>query len=232
LHEALALQIVCGHLSRSSTASALWLDTTGDFSPLRAIDVLRSYTGQASATVLERLQVALAFNIDSVYDIFDSINHNPQPTIKFIVIDAITILLGPNLSAVSSEGHAAMATFVRQLRAIAQANNIFVLVINTTTSTPYGVSNPLSSFVSTTRKPSLGPTFTFLVDATVWLAKMDRSGQNEDETVHVAEVFKSRTSGIRRWCLFGIHDGILIATSERSSATTVTSTERLRKSGS
>jgi len=48
---------------------------------------------------MERLQVALAFDTESVYDILDTIDSS----MKFVVIDTITPLLSPNLSAVSSE---------------------------------------------------------------------------------------------------------------------------------
>jgi len=161
---------------------------------------------QNIGTVMERLQVALAFDTESVYDILDTIDSS----MKFVVIDTITPLLSPNLSAVSSEGHAMMATFVRQLHSIAQTYDLFVLVINTTTWTPDRGPNPLSNFVTTTRKPALGPTFTFLVDATLWLSKTDGSGRNEGDALHVMEVFKSRCTRTRRWCLFRICDGVLV----------------------
>jgi hypothetical protein len=66
-------------------------------------------------------------------------------------------------------------------------------VINTTTAMPDGMSNPLSNFVTTKRKPALGPTFSALVDATLWLARADQVGADGRE-MYVAEVFKSRNS--------------------------------------
>lgn len=45
-----------------------------------------------------------------------------------IVIDTITTLLGPLLSAVSAQGHAMMIGFMRQLRLFSQSHSCSVLV--------------------------------------------------------------------------------------------------------
>lgn len=45
-----------------------------------------------------------------------------------IVVDAITPLLGPLLSAVSAQGHAIMDGMMRELRALAQRHSLPVLV--------------------------------------------------------------------------------------------------------
>lgn len=51
-----------------------------------------------------------------------------------------------------------------------------------------------SAFLSTIRKPALGPSFTFLTDTTVWLSRDTGGGDAEDgSTTYVAEVFRSRT---------------------------------------
>lgn len=61
-------------------------------------------------------------------------------------------------------------------------------VVNTSTKcTPH---NPDSVFASTDRKPALGPSFTFLTDTTLWLAK--RGSAEDGSATHVAEVFRSR----------------------------------------
>ena len=41
-HKTLALQIACNHLSLNPGRTALWIDTTGEFSPARADALLRS----------------------------------------------------------------------------------------------------------------------------------------------------------------------------------------------
>lgn len=57
---------------------------------------------------------------------------------------------------------------------------------------PGGGSNPASAFSGTTAKPSLGPTFSYLVDATLWLAKANQVLATDKEDLYVAEIFKSR----------------------------------------
>jgi len=132
------------------------------------------------------------------------------------VVDAITPLVGPLLSAVSAQGHTIMDGLMRELRTLAQKHSLSVLVgaitftlcpipptvpnqviNNTTSSYP---NNPQSVFASTVRKPALGPSFTALTDATLWLSKynpteeMAMSDYDGSYTAHVAEVFRSRTT--------------------------------------
>jgi len=70
--------------------------------------------------------------------------------------------------------------------------------------------NPASAFAYTARKPALGPSFAFLTDATLWLARPQtpegekqepepEGGGPEPETraddeLRVAEVFRSKVS--------------------------------------
>lgn len=52
-----------------------------------------------------------------------------------------------------------------------------------------------SNFEFTNRKPALGPSFTYMTDATIWLSKADqlRRESSEDKgTVHTAEILRSR----------------------------------------
>ena len=57
---------------------------------------------------------------------------------------------------------------------------------------PAGESNPASAFSGTTAKPSLGPTFSYLVDAILWLAKANQVLLTDKGDLYVAEIFKSR----------------------------------------
>jgi RAD51-like protein 3 len=61
-------------------------------------------------------------------DIHSQTNSPSAARIRIIVIDSITPLLGPMLSAVSSQGHAIMTTFMRQLRALSQAFELCIFV--------------------------------------------------------------------------------------------------------
>lgn len=214
----LALQVVLRHLSTVFDSSALWIDTTGDFAPERIPAMLEHYTGQAASTVLERLQVALAFDIEAAHEVLDELyasladDLSTGSTMRCVVIDAVTPLLGPLLSAVSSQGHAVMTAFMRQLRTLAETFSLTVLVINSSTlSSPL---NPDSAFLTTNRKPALGPSFTFLTDTTLWLGKFlpeDGTRDSSDQTTHIAEIFRSRVAYSKTWCCFRIVDGILSA---------------------
>ncbi|EPT01403.1 hypothetical protein FOMPIDRAFT_1120629 [Fomitopsis schrenkii] len=190
----LALQFGLRHLASDHNVGALWMDTTGEFSADDIPPLLESYEGHALNTVLERLQIALAFDVETALDVLEmlrtTLSSHPDapPVVRCVVIDNITALLGPLLSAVSSQGHAIMATFMRQLQDLAQAFSLTILVVNTSTKcTPH---NPDSVFASTDRKPALGPSFTFLTDTTLWLAK--RGSAEDGSATHVAEVFRSR----------------------------------------
>ena len=63
------------------------------------------------------------------------------------------------------------------------------VVNNTSASLPH---NPLSAFSSTVRKPALGPSFTFLTDCTIWLARQEDA--EAGSSTHAAEIFKSRSA--------------------------------------
>lgn len=135
-------------------------------------------------------------------------NASPNPRARLVIIDSVTSLLAPSLSAVSSHGHAIMTTFMQHLRIMARSyyltflvsiytfyitlSNPLEIVNNTSASHPH---NPLSAFSSTTRKPALGPSFTFLTDCTIWLVRHEGMTNAEaGSSMHVAEIFKSRTT--------------------------------------
>ncbi|KAH9949902.1 P-loop containing nucleoside triphosphate hydrolase protein [Amylocystis lapponica] len=201
-------------------SGVLWMDTTGDFNPERIPALLPEVNGEAAATVLERFQVALAFDIEAAHEVLETMRLSLSvrlfgsafpPIVRCVVIDSITPLLGPLLSAVSSRGHAIMTSFMRQLRALADAFSLTILVINSSTvSSPRNLD---SAFVSTARKPALGPSFTFLTDTTVWLSDYKEDGQrhrDEEGSIHIAEIFRSRTTLSKTWCSFRIKEGVLL----------------------
>ncbi|TCD61843.1 hypothetical protein EIP91_007833 [Steccherinum ochraceum] len=172
---ALALQIVLRQLSQSPNSSAVWIDTTGDASPDRISAMLSSLPeNEGALTVLQRLQITRAFDLDALREALEEVQLMTnvgveQPTVRTVVIDTITPIFRPLLSAVTSQGHASMATFMQQLRSLAEESSITFIVLNgTSASAP---NNPSSVFASTDRKPGLGPSFTYMTDATLWLAK-------------------------------------------------------------
>ncbi|KAG1860555.1 hypothetical protein C8R48DRAFT_673766 [Suillus tomentosus] len=88
-----------------------------------------------------------------------------------LVLDFITSFLLRSLSAVSSQGHAIMTTFIHRVRELARTFGIIIMVINgTSAAAPF---NQSSAFASTIRKPAFaqGPSFTFMTDCTLWSSK-------------------------------------------------------------
>ncbi|KAL0956865.1 hypothetical protein HGRIS_002973 [Hohenbuehelia grisea] len=212
-----ALLVVLRHLSNFPESFALWIDATGDFSAERATQLLDSCAGSQAEceTVLDRLQVSLAFDLDSAYEALDSarVALESSTAIQYIVIDTITNLLSPLLSATSSQGHATMTHFMRQLRELAHEFGITILVLNNATrSTP---NNPHTVFESE-KKPALGPSFPFLTDATLWLwcppgSHFSEDDESSEETVHVAEILRSKTTQSKVWCTFRSKNGMILA---------------------
>ncbi|KAH7884633.1 P-loop containing nucleoside triphosphate hydrolase protein [Phlebopus sp. FC_14] len=206
----LALQIVLRLLSSRADVSVLWMDTTGDFSVQRTADMARQLEGEASETALERLEVSLVLNLEIAQDVLEELRASlsnlvlsPRP--RCVVVDSVTPLLAPSLSAVSSQGHANMTTFMQHLRFLARTYSLTFLIINDTSSSP-----PSSAFPWTNRRPALGPSFAFLSDCTLWLAKQESSnGADTGYTTHTAEVFRSRTTYSGTWCTFEIRQGLL-----------------------
>ncbi|KAG6828880.1 hypothetical protein H0H92_006436 [Tricholoma furcatifolium] len=206
---ALALNIILRHLSESEDARAVWVDTTGDFSVERAAEILKTFESEASSTALERLQISLAFDIESVYNVLEqlkssyNVSTDPRPTC--VVFDAITPLLSPLLSAVSARGHAVMTDLMRYLRVFARSNACPILVTNHTS-----LLVPNSDYKSAARKPALGPSFQFMTDATIWLSKHNQDSTSNGEreyTVRSAEVLRSNCMMSKARALFKISQG-------------------------
>ena len=96
------------------------------------------------------------------------------------------------------------------------------------TSTQAKASNNYSAFVDTIRQPSLGPSFAFLTDLTIWLSRSDQNTGDRDEDTFIVEVFRSRNAvcfvslhaqsirnsifqSSRTWCTLTIRNGIVYA---------------------
>ncbi|OSC97693.1 P-loop containing nucleoside triphosphate hydrolase protein [Trametes coccinea BRFM310] len=212
----LAMQVALRHLVTVSDSSVLWIDSSGEFAPERVSNMLDQMRGEYSASALERLQVSLAFDIEAVHEVLETLresmasrnasSYSEFPTTRCIVLDSITPLLAPMLSATSSQGHAIMTTFVRQLRAFADSFSLAIIVINQ--STKMLPRNPDAVF-ETARKPALGPSFTFMTDATLWLSRRPENADDGGSTMHVAEVTRSRISRSKTWAPFKIMNGLL-----------------------
>ncbi|KAJ7667699.1 P-loop containing nucleoside triphosphate hydrolase protein [Mycena polygramma] len=208
----LLLQLVLHHLVHHPQSSVLWIDTTGDFSAIRAAEMLEHFDVPGASVALERLQLSSAFEIDAVHEVLEELrlsfnSNSPQIGIRAIVLDTITPLFSPILSPVSSQGHAIMTGFMRQLRAFAQIFSMTVFVVNNSTAfTPF-VAGSVSNNPNI-RKPALGPSFTFLTDATLWLALCGGDPDPRECTKHVAQVYRSKVTMSRVRRTFEIRQGV------------------------
>ncbi|KAG8906796.1 hypothetical protein FRB99_006063 [Tulasnella sp. 403] len=228
----LVLWIVLRHLALYGESSALWLDTTGEFPAEQASSAIHYIVEKDSETALGRLQVSHAFNLTAAHNALDALRttldaltyeeHEPCP-IRFLVVAPVNPLFSFNLSGTSSQGHAMLTTFTRQLSSLARAYRMSVFVINNPVSCqPH---NPLSAFSATITKPGLGPTFTYLCDHTVWIGNAEDLFGDQDETlmelqnvsmggaprqVYIAEILRSRHVLSRTWQPFIIEGGVAI----------------------
>jgi len=254
----LAFHIVLRYLAAEPKGRALWMDTANSFNVNRALEVTHLLAGPGQDDALDRLSYSTCFDMEPALGVLDDIRQGidlrsegaDTVTPRYIVIDAVRSLLSKDISSVSSQGHAIMTSFFRQLNSFARSYRITVLVINTSvlarppdviapkkdkevgsddpesplnpnsndTSKPAKANesnkdkpphNELSAFSTSILKPALGPTFTFLTDATIWLSEgktvfpEDASvTKATDEKVYVAEVLRSRSSLSGTWCAF------------------------------
>ncbi|KAJ6516204.1 P-loop containing nucleoside triphosphate hydrolase protein [Mycena sanguinolenta] len=198
----LLLQLVLHHLVHHPQSSVLWIDTTGDFSAARATQFLELHDAPDASLALDRLQVSVAFEIDAVHEALEELRLSlssgtqHQYRTRAIVVDTVTPLFGPNLSPVSSQGHAIMTGSMRQFRAFAEYFSLTVFVVNDSAAfTPF-VPGSVSNNPNI-RKPALGPSFTFLTDATLWLAlyRNEADPQERDTGIECTlQVYRSKVT--------------------------------------
>ncbi|KDR78987.1 hypothetical protein GALMADRAFT_244701 [Galerina marginata CBS 339.88] len=180
----LALNLLLHCLRSSPDNTSLWIDTTGDFSSERVMRILGCK--QISETVLERMQVSLAFDIETAQALIEDLNQRNDIQLRLIVIDSVTPLLGPLLSAISAQGHAVMTDFMQQLQSFSQRSGATVIVINNTASKGPDTQE---------RKPALGPSFALMTDTTLWL-QADQNTIHDGSVLHSIQILKSRSKPI------------------------------------
>lgn len=229
----LALNTALAYLEHEPTLLVYWVDTVGSYSPEQALSILgkRLITrsrqhGLSPESILTRLRVSLAFEIESAYSVlYEIINEDSDRCSGLIVIDSITSLFSSLLSSVTAQGHALMTNFMRSLQDVASNYGLIVLVLNKPASVQPPHSSP-SVFTATKLKPALGPTFSFLTDTTLWLsrasdvlnvqANKDRGDGSSTTTsvdsieeLLIAEVVRSRSLTSRIWWPIAMKDGVL-----------------------
>ncbi|CAE6460211.1 unnamed protein product [Rhizoctonia solani] len=209
----IVMQVILQRLAQDMDANALWVDCSGDFSGERARRMCQTLGLDETTiiSILSRIQIILSFEIDEFQNALDSIEASlsdvPDASLRYITIDPITPLLAGQITGSSSQGHATMTNLMRQLARIAEDHKLTVLVLNKTANSV--TRNPLSAFPKTTARPALGPTFTFLAHATIWLSASRK--QNREGQTHILEVFRSRVGPAHRWCTFDIRDGTVVS---------------------
>ncbi|KAI0084136.1 P-loop containing nucleoside triphosphate hydrolase protein [Irpex rosettiformis] len=203
-----ALQVVMRHLASHAGHAALWIDTTGDFSATS----LQSFTAvydhlPATHSAAERLQLLLAFDVNAVQEALDILKSSQaSKNTCCLVIDSITPIFRPLLSAVSSQGHAMMTSFMQQLRWVAETYSMTVMILNASSSALPQDSHSASIVL---RKPALGPSFAYMTDATLWLTKdqkyvsapgeADMDTDDQNKYVRRAEILRSKYT-VRALC--------------------------------
>jgi len=191
-----ALHIILHHIESHPADAALWLDTTGHLAPAR----LATFASRSPShkELLTRLNIASTFDTSAARLTIEALGNvsSKLESLKYrfrvVVLDTVTALLGPQLSGVSSQGHADMTMFMRLLRDVAQKHGLCILVLNDATAAS---------------RPALGPSFTFMTDATLWLAR----SPGQDHEVRTAEILRSRISATGPRCAFRIRDGRVMA---------------------
>ncbi|KAI5827706.1 P-loop containing nucleoside triphosphate hydrolase protein, partial [Schizophyllum commune Tattone D] len=173
----LALNTVINYSVRYDDCYACWVDTTGEFTVEKAMQVLGAATDDPYATALDRFEVSLAFDVSTMFDVLQTLRTSSSyRKVRFLVVDTIWKLLSPLFSNFSAQGHAIMTDLMHQLRQCAQDLSLTVLVLNNSSSlTPReGPKAPnLSAFEAATRRPGLGPSFQFMTDTTLWLSQAE-----------------------------------------------------------
>ncbi|KAG9027574.1 hypothetical protein FRB95_007605 [Tulasnella sp. JGI-2019a] len=207
-----ALWIVLRYLALHESSSAWWIDTTTNFSVNQAAAITRVIHPQGASTIMDRLQISSAINLTAVHDVLDALSTNLNATeqdsmqpahVRYVVIASVNSLFP--FSASTSQGHAILTTFMRQISSMARQHRFTVIVINDPVSSQ--PTNPMSLFSSTVTKPGLGPAFTYLCDHTIWFANAEdvfgehdatlidlRKNMGDGKQVHIAEVLRSRNS--------------------------------------
>jgi RAD51-like protein 3 len=195
----LVLQASLHTMLKDPLCSVVWIDTTGDFSPERCLPLLDPAID--ASWILDRLQISLALDADSLFELLDAIESSTKLNLTHIVIDNLTAILTPLLTAVSAQGHSIMTGLMRQLRLLARSKKLTILTLNNSTSNTH--TNPGQLFQNYSRKPALGPSFTYMSDSTLWLSKPDRRSNRVK-----IELVRSTFSGAGKSCVCLLDNGL------------------------
>lgn len=175
----------------------VWFDVGGEFDIERTHTISATYgVGPGSVTpeaILENFTVVTCFELATVNEYLrhleNSLLAEPHDSrTRFIVIDSLTPLLAPLLSASPSQGYATMTTLIRHLTYLTRTRSLTVLVIND------AVQSSKNEPLNVTTKSAFGPLLTFLADETLFLSRLSSAHGDElasSKTSFTAEILHS-----------------------------------------
>lgn len=153
-------------------------------------------------------------------------------TVGMLVMDTIVNVIGSSMPKSQIQGQALLASFMRSLHHLARRHHMCVILVNATVgfnpsnnpqNYPRLVENA-SVFSSTTGKPALGKTLTYLIDTSIFLSAVPKTiedasrafGENAGvlpfKKALVFEVLKDRCGNREgRWSAFEIVGEVKIA---------------------
>ncbi|KAJ9115635.1 hypothetical protein QFC20_000962 [Naganishia adeliensis] len=256
----LSLHVVLRHLSLNPSVTCTWIDTRASFSPARAQQVLQALSVSQEDSVLDRLNIVDCFDIEALRSVlreidtslaFNAMADRSDDTdlgddmtfddgamvsgrVRIIVIDTLTNILAPILAGSVTQGQAEIHALMEGLQDMVRRYDLLAIITQTPVSSL--PTFPLSAFSTTTVKPPLGASFTYLSDISLLIQKstdvfvMDayerkmmantkgvRNGQGatvEDmtnregqESRMLVEIVKNRTGPSATWVMFHT-DGI------------------------
>ncbi|GAA99736.1 uncharacterized protein L969DRAFT_104897 [Mixia osmundae IAM 14324] len=211
----LALHIVVRELLHAPTSAGLWIDARGSFDIKRALAVFEALQRQDHRfaalepdAIFDKWEINTAFDPAACLLAIDSSLKSlvDQSTrLRIVVLDGIDVLFNGLGNSGSTEQHAAMVTFMRDLQAIASSaeSPLTVLVVNKAVNA--GTEAPFSAFSTTKHKPALGPTFAQLARRTIWIAERasaDPLARPDRVREAYIEVVRDRTGLAGTWAPF------------------------------
>lgn len=154
--------------------------------------------------------------------------------VGMIIFDTITNVVSAMMAKSQVQGQALLASFMRSLHHLISRHHICTIVTNAAVSRnssrnpeyQHGPRDDVSIFSSTTGKPALGKTFTYLIDTSIFLSTVpktssdatiafgDGKGASSYQKALILEVLKDRC-GTRegRWAAFDINAEVKIVPS-------------------
>ncbi|ORY90848.1 P-loop containing nucleoside triphosphate hydrolase protein [Leucosporidium creatinivorum] len=133
--------------------------------------------------------------------------------LSMVVVDSVETLLGGEpLSNPSPEGHATLVSFARQVKLLARTHALAVFLLNAASTSSTAVVPPITSLPlqQPNVKPTLGVTFTYLTDLTIWTTRAESIWGSDGRGKFIAEVARNRRGEARGWIGFDLSDGLTL----------------------